>query len=65
MDSVVLLIFWSRLLLYATVSLVIRVKVVLSGFSVRLLCLVQTKNFIFVCIFGYTRACMCKCDVDV
>ena len=51
MGIVMLLILRSRLLLYAAWS---GMKVVLCGFSVRVLC-----------IFGYTRACVCRCDGDV
>ena len=52
MGSVVLFIFSSRLLLYFTWSRLNRVRVVLSRFSVRLLCFVQAKT---VCRYG----CMC------
>ena len=45
MRSAVLFIFMSRLLLYSAGSGVNRVQVVLSGFSVKLLCFVQEKNF--------------------
>ena len=41
--------FNSRLLLYSAGSRVNRVKVVLSGFSVRLLCFVQAKT---LCRYG-------------
>ena len=37
-SSAVLFILWSRLLIYSAGSGVNRVQVVLSGFSVRLLC---------------------------
>ena len=43
MGSAVLFILMSRLLVYSTGSEVNRVQVVLSGFSARLLCFVQTK----------------------
>ena len=43
------LFFWSRLLLYSAGSGVNRVQVVLSGFSVRLFCFVQTKT---LCRYG-------------
>ena len=49
MGSVVLFILRSRLLLYSAGSGMNRVQV-LAGFSVRLLCLVQTKT---VCRYGY------------
>ena len=49
MDSAVLFILISRLLLYSTVSGVNRVQVVLSGLSVRLLCFVQAKT---LCRYG-------------
>ena len=49
MRSAVLFIFRSRLLLYSAWSVVNRVQVVLSGFSVRLFCFVQTKA---LCRYG-------------
>ena len=49
MDSVVLLILRFRLLLYSSWSGLNRVHVVLSGFSVRLLCFLQTKT---LCRYG-------------
>ena len=52
MDSAVLFILRSRLILYG----VNRVHVVLSGFSVRLLCFVQAKTlYAFLCCI---RACV-------
>ena len=42
--------FRSKLLLYSAGSRVNRVRVVLSGFSVRLFCFVQAKT---VCMYGY------------
>ena len=45
-----------------------RVQVVLSGFSMRLFCFVQAKNFLYVWLYivlGCTHACVCGCDVDV
>ena len=47
--SAVLFILRSRLLLYSAGSGVNRVQVVLSGFSMRLYCFVQTKT---VCMYG-------------
>ena len=44
MRSAVLFILKSRMLIYSAGSGVNRVEVVLSGFSVRLLCFVQTKT---------------------
>ena len=44
MGSAVLFILRSRLLLYSAGSGVNRVQVVLSGFSVRLFCIVQAKT---------------------
>ena len=44
MDSAVLFILRSRLILYSARYGVNRVQVVFFGFSVRLLCLVQTKT---------------------
>ena len=49
MRSAVLFIFRSRLLLYSAGTGVNRVHVVLSGFSVRMLCFVQEKS---VCRYG-------------
>ena len=49
MGSAVLFILRSRLLVYSAGPGVKRVQVVLSGFSVRLLCFVQTKT---VCRYG-------------
>ena len=59
-----LFILRSRLLLYSAGSGVNRVKVVLSGFSVRLFCFVQAKT---LCRYGCTyflaaRVLMCICD---
>ena len=49
--------------LYSAGSGVNRVQVVLSGFSVRLLCFFQTKTlYIYICLYVYiycTRACVC------
>ena len=50
MGSAVLCILRSILLLYSPGSGVNRVQVVLSGFSVRLLCFVQAKT---LCRYGY------------
>ena len=44
MGSAVLFIFRSRLLLYSAGSVVNRVQVVLSGFSVRLFCFGQART---------------------
>ena len=52
LQSAVLFICRSRLLLYSAVSGVNRIQVVLSGFSVRLFCIVQTKT---LCRYG----CIC------
>ena len=49
MDSAVLFMFRSRLLVYSADSVVNRVQVVLSGFSVRLFCFVQAKT---LCMSG-------------
>ena len=67
MRSSVLFIFRPRLLLYSAGSGVNRVQIVLSGFSVRLFCFVQTKT---VCMYGcmYFLAALvlvCRCDGDV
>ena len=52
MGSAVLFILSSRLLLYSEGSGVNKVRVVLSGFNVRLLCFVQAKLYVgmVVCI---------------
>ena len=68
MRSAVLFISRSRLLLYSEGSGGNRVQVVLSGFSVILLCFVQEKNFMLVWLYVFlccTRACVCRCDGDV
>ena len=60
MDSVVLFILRSMLLVYSGGSGVNRVQVVLSGFSVRLLCFVQGKTYVcmVVCI-SWLYSCLC------
>ena len=62
--SAVLFIFRSRLLLYSAGSGVNRVKVVLSGFSVRLFCFVQDTT---ICRYGcmYSFAALVLVCVDV
>ena len=61
MGSAVLIILRSRLLVNSEGSGVNRVQVVLSGFSVRLLCFIQRNTmYVFLCC---TRACVCRCDV--
>ena len=64
MGSAVLFILRSRLLVYSAGSGVNRVQVVLSGFSMRLLCFVQTKT---VCRYGcmYFLAAHVLVRVDV
>ena len=61
---VVLFIFRSRLLLYSVGSGVNRVKVVLSGFSVKLFCFVQENT---LCMHGcmYLLAALVLVCVDV
>ena len=49
MGSVVLFILRFRLLLYSAGTVVNRVQVVLSGFSVRVFCFVQAKKLL--CIY--------------
>ena len=61
-DSTVLFIVRSRLLVYFTRSGVNRVQVVLSGFSVRLLCFVQAKTF---CMYGCMHFFTALVCVDV
>ena len=68
MGSALLFIVRSRLLVYSAGSGVNRVQVVLSGFSKRLFCFVQAKNFVKVWLYvflGCTRTCVCGCDCDV
>ena len=64
MRNAVLFILRSRLLLYSAGSGVNRVQVVLSGFSVRLLCFVQAKT---VCRYGcmYFLSALVLVCVDV
>ena len=59
MGSTVLFILRSRLLLHSARSGVNRVQVVLSGFSVRLFCFVQTKTYVgmVVCI-SWLNSCL-------
>ena len=63
--SAVLFIFRSRLLLCSAGSGVNRVQVVLSGFSVRVFCFVQSKTLCRYVFLGCIRACVCRCDGDV
>ena len=68
MRSAVLFIFMPRLLLYYAGSGVNRVKVVLSGFSVRLFPFVHAKLYevMVVCIsLLHSCLCVCRCDGDV
>ena len=61
MDSEVLFILMSRLLVYSAGSGVNRVQVVLSGFSVIMFCFVQTKKLyvgIVVCT-SWLHSCLC------
>ena len=60
MNSAVLFILRSRLLVYSAGSGVNRVQVVLSGFSVRLLCLTSQKLYVcmVVCIY-LLPSCLC------
>ena len=64
LDSAVVFMFRSRLLLYSAGSGVNRVQVVLSGFSVRLFCFVQAKT---LCRYGcmYFLAALVLVCVDV
>ena len=64
MRSAVLFIFRSRLLLYSAGSGVNRVQVVLSGFSVRLFCLVHANT---LCRYGcmYFLAALVLVCIDV
>ena len=64
MCSAVLFILRSRLFLYSAGSVVNRVQVVLSGFSVRLVCFIQAKT---LCRYGcmYFLAALVLVCVDV
>ena len=65
MGSAVLFILRSRLLVYSAVPGVNRVGVVLSGFSVRLLCFVQAKTlYRYGCMYFFLAALVLVC-VDV
>ena len=71
MGSPVLFILRSRLLLYSAGSVVYRVQVVLSGFSVRLFHFVQANTYVgmVVCIYWLlvcylSCLCVCRCDGD-
>ena len=64
MGSTVLFILRSRLLLYSAGTGVKRVQVVLSGFSMRLFCFVQTNSLcMYVC--SYFLAALLLVCVDV
>ena len=68
MDSAVLCILRSRLLLYSAGSGVNRLQVVLSGSSMRLILFCPGKNLMYAWLYifiGCTRACVCGCDGDV
>ena len=57
MGSALLCVFKSTLLVYSAGSGVNRVQVVLSGFSMRLLCFVQVKTLCgYVCMYFLTSA---------
>ena len=64
MGSAVLFILRSRLLVYSTGSGLNRVQVVLSGFSMRLLCYVKAKP---LCMYGciYSFAALVYVCIDV
>ena len=66
MDSAVLFVFRSRLLLYSAGSGVNRVQVVLSGFSVRLFCFVQAKTlYRYGCMYFFAALVLVCVDVMV
>ena len=66
MGSTLLCILRSRLLVYSVGSGVNRVQVVLSGFSMRLFCFVQTKTFCrYGCIYFLTALVLVCVDVMV
>ena len=64
MGSAVLFIFRSTLLLYSAGSRVNRVLVILSGFSMRLFCIVQAKTFCMYDCMYFLAALVLVC-VDV
>ena len=57
MIGVVLFILSFRLFIYSTGSGVNRLQIVLSGFSVRLLCFVQAKKL--GCLYSWLPLCLC------
>ena len=60
MGSVLLWVFRSRVLVYSAGSGVNRVHVVLYGFSMRLVCFVQTKTLcVYDCIYFWLHSCLC------
>ena len=59
MRSAGLFIFRSRLLLYSAGSGVNRVQVVLSGFSARLFCFVQSKTVCMGVCISWLHSCLC------
>ena len=65
MDSALLFIVRSKLLVYSAGSGVNRVQIVLSGFSKRLFCFVQAKTLCRYGCIGCARTCVCGCDCDV
>ena len=67
MRSAVLFILRSILIVYSAGSGVIRVQVVLSGFSGSVLfCPGNTFRYVWLYVFlGCIRACVCRCDGDV
>ena len=65
MGSAVLFILMSRLLFYFAGFGMNMVEVVLSGFSVRLFCLVKNLMLVWLYVFlGCTRSCVCVCRCD-
>ena len=66
MGSEVLFILRSRLLVYYAGSGVNRVQVVLSGFSVRLLCFVSQKLYVDMVVSNsWLHSCVSGCNGDV
>ena len=60
MGSALFCIFRSRLLVYSAGSVVNRVQIVLSGFSMRLFCLVQAKTSVgMVAYVSWLHSCLC------
>ena len=65
MRSAVVFILMSRLLLYSAGSGVNRVQVILSGFSVKLLCFIQAKLYVGMAVCILAALVLVRVDVRV